>query len=151
MEKPLPGDTTGLSVCPFAGETLYSCNVVPLWDSASRIQFESPLPILGPTRARLCNAPPASFADHAAAAICTHRSGLRERQLVPIRVVQMEVSFAPTRVPRPCGIETPCLKVGPELINVLDMKDQPSPAAAAGPLLEVQNRILRTGTSKRTK
>ena len=42
VQEPLPRDTAGLSLCPFAGEALHSCDVVPFWDPASSVQFGVP-------------------------------------------------------------------------------------------------------------
>jgi len=112
IKQALPGDTAGLRISAFAGETLYSGHVVALWDPVNSFHFESP-PTLMFQMARFGNATMASLADPASQARPNYSSSIFGVKRQPWGVVK-KIDAAKHRESRTLGevvgAELTCLR-----------------------------------------
>src|SRR5437667_7950783 len=71
----------------------------------------------------------------------------RKRQLMPIRIEQMEIPFAPGSILRLFRLESQLVEASPERVHIRHMEDEPTPAVNRLTLLQIEDgrvRVFRT-------
>src|SRR5438034_9768991 len=82
----------------------------------------------------------ASFQRAGELRISFYRS--RKRQLMPVRVTDVEIPFAPRSIPRLFRLESKFVEASPERVHIRDMEDEPTPAVDRLTLLQIENGRL---------
>src|SRR5438876_12091549 len=68
---------------------------------------------------------------------CAWPQRARKRQLMPIRIEQMEIPFAPRSILRLFGPESQIVEASPDRVHIRDMEDKPTPAVDRLTLLQI--------------
>src|SRR3954468_19281082 len=75
----------------------------------------------------------------------------RKRQLVAVRIGQVEEPFSPRRVSWGFRTEPALLQTGPECVNVRDVENEPAPTSFCLTLFQIEDRRLCVLGPKRRK